>query len=77
MLPKILKKYNSISYSFEGEQQEQGDNLKSLGKNFILAMIVVYMLLAIPFRSYFQPLVVMSSIPFGVTGAVIGHIIMG
>ena len=61
----------------KGEQQEQGDNLKSLGKNFILAMIVVYMLLAIPFKSYFQPLVVMSSIPFGVTGAVIGHIVMG
>ena len=77
VLPKILKKYNSISFSFEGEQQEQGDNLKSLGKNFILAMIVVYMLLAIPFKSYFQPIVVMSSIPFGLTGAVIGHIIMG
>ena len=40
-------------------------------------MIVVYMLLAIPFKSYFQPLVVMSSIPFGITGAVVGHIIMG
>jgi len=40
-------------------------------------MIVVYMLLAIPFKSYFQPLVVMSSIPFGLTGAVLGHLIMG
>ena len=77
VLPKILKKYDSISFSLEGEQQEQGENLKSLGKNFILAMIVVYMLLAIPFKSYFQPLVVMSSIPFGITGAVVGHIIMG
>ena len=77
VLPKILKKYDSISFSLEGEQQEQGENLKSLGKNFILAMIVVYMLLAIPFKSYFQPLVVMSSIPFGITGAVAGHIIMG
>ena len=77
VLPKILKKYDSISFSLEGEQQEQGENLKSLGKNFILAMIVVYILLAIPFKSYFQPLVVMSSIPFGITGAVVGHIIMG
>ncbi len=77
ILPLILKKYNSVNYSLEGEQQEQGDNLKSLGKNFLLAMIVVYMLLAIPFKSYFQPLVVMSSIPFGITGAVIGHILMG
>ena len=40
-------------------------------------MIVVYMLLAIPFKSYFQPLVVMSSIPFGLTGAMLGHLIMG
>ena len=77
ILPKILKKYNSISYSLEGEQQEQGQNLKSIGKNFLLAMVVVYMLLAIPFKSYFQPLVVMSSIPFGLTGAMFGHLLMG
>ena len=77
IMPKILQQYNSVSYSLEGEQQEQGDNLRSLGKNFLLAMIVVYMLLAIPFKSYFQPLVVMSSIPFGITGAVLGHIFLG
>jgi multidrug efflux pump subunit AcrB len=77
VLPEILKKYSSISYTLQGEQQEQGDNLKSIGKNFLLAMIVVYILLAIPFNSYFQPLVVMSSIPFGLTGAVIGHLILG
>ena len=77
IMPKILQKYNSVAYSLEGEQQEQGENLRSLGKNFVLAMLVVYMLLAIPFKSYFQPLVVMSSIPFGITGAVLGHIFMG
>ena len=77
IMPKILQQYNSIAYSLEGEQQEQGDNLRSLGKNFLLAMIVVYMLLAIPFKSYFQPLVVMSSIPFGITGAVLGHLFLG
>jgi len=77
ILPQILQKYNSISYSLEGEQQEQGQNLKSIGKNFLIAMVVVYILLAIPFKSYFQPLVVMSSIPFGLTGAVIGHLILG
>tara|TARA_A100001015_G_scaffold306227_1_gene400193 strand:- start:341 stop:3445 length:3105 start_codon:yes stop_codon:yes gene_type:complete len=77
IMPKILQKYNSIAFSLEGEQQEQGDNLRSLGKNFLLAMIVVYMLLAIPFKSYFQPLVVMSSIPFGITGAVLGHLFLG
>ena len=77
ILPQIVKQYSSISYSFEGEQQAQGENLKSLGKNFLLAMVIVYILLAIPFKSYFQPLVVMSSIPFGLTGAVFGHLVMG
>ena len=61
----------------EGEQQEQGQNLSSLARNFLVAMVVVYTLLAIPFGSYLQPLVVMSAIPFGLTGAVIGHLIMG
>ena len=77
VLPKLAKRYNSLSYSLEGEQQEQGQNLKSLGKNFLIALIVIYTLLAVPFKSYFQPLVVMSAIPFGLTGAVIGHLIMG
>jgi len=77
VMPKITQKFNSISYSLEGEQQEQGQNLASIGRNFLIAMILVYMLLAIPFNSYFQPIVVMSSIPFGLTGALIGHLIMG
>ena len=77
VLPSILQRYSSLSYSLEGEQQEQGQNLSSLARNFLVAMVVVYTLLAIPFGSYFQPLVIMSAIPFGLTGAVIGHLIMG
>ena len=73
--PEILKDYPSVSYSLEGEQREQSENLASIGRNFIIALFVVYALLAIPFRSYFQPLVVMTAIPFGLTGALIGHII--
>lgn len=76
-MPELMNQYNSINYTLEGEQQEQGQNLESIGKNFIIAMIMVYMLLAIPFKSYFQPLIIMSSIPFGLTGALIGHLIMG
>jgi multidrug efflux pump subunit AcrB len=48
-----------------------------LFKGFILAMIAIYFLLAIPFRSYSQPLIVMLAIPFGVVGAVLGHLLMG
>ena len=76
-IPDILMDYPSVSYSLEGEQSEQNENFASIGKNFIIALFVVYALLAIPFRSYFQPLVVMSAIPFGLTGAVAGHFIMG
>jgi len=76
-LPDIMKNYPSVRFSLEGEQREQNDSLGSIFKNFIFAMIVVYTLLAIPFRSYSQPLVIMGAIPFGLTGAVIGHIIMG
>ena len=75
--PKILRDYPSVGYSLEGEQREQSENLASIGRNFIIALFVVYALLAIPFKSYFQPLVVMTAIPFGLTGALIGHIIMG
>jgi multidrug efflux pump subunit AcrB len=76
-LPLLLKNYPSVRFSLEGEQREQNDSLGSIFKNFIFAMIVIYTLLAIPFRSYSQPLVVMGAIPFGLTGAIIGHIIMG
>tara|TARA_Y100000590_G_scaffold394244_2_gene473185 strand:- start:29247 stop:32408 length:3162 start_codon:yes stop_codon:yes gene_type:complete len=76
-LPRVLKDYPSVTYTLEGEQREQNQNLASIGKNFLIALFIVYALLAIPFRSYFQPLVVMSAIPFGLIGAVIGHFIMG
>jgi len=76
-LPILTKKYKETRYSFEGEQREQSDSLDSLFKNFIFAMIIVYTLLAIPFKSYIQPVVIMGAIPFGLTGAVIGHLIMG
>ena len=73
----LLKDYPSVNYSFEGEQREQRDTLGSLFKNFTLALFVVYVLLAVPFKSYLQPLIIMSAIPFGFTGAVIGHLVMG
>ena len=73
----LLEDFPSVNYSFEGEQREQRDTLGSLFKNFALALFVVYILLAIPFKSYSQPLIIMSAIPFGFTGAVIGHLVMG
>jgi len=76
-LPGLVNKYPGLSYGFEGRHAEMRDSMQSLVMGLVLAMLVVYALLAIPFRSYVQPMIIMSSIPFGIIGAVLGHIIMG
>ena len=76
-LPQLMHDYPGLRYSYEGEQRERADSFASLGKGFAVAMVAIYALLAIPFRAYLQPLVVMSAIPFGMIGAVWGHVLMG
>jgi len=75
-LPPIIANYSGVSFSLEGRQRETRNNTAEMmnGIWFVLAMI--YVLLAIPFKSYFQPLIVMSAIPFGIIGALLGHVIM-
>ena len=71
------QKYQSVSVTKGGSQKEQKRSMGSLAKGFIIALFVIYILLAIPFKSYTQPIIVMTAIPFGIVGAIIGHIIMG
>ncbi|MEO1366633.1 MAG: efflux RND transporter permease subunit, partial [Acidobacteriota bacterium] len=77
VLPLLLASYPGLTYQFEGEQREQAESIGSLQTNFVVALLVIFGLLAIPFRSYTQPLIVMSVIPFGFVGAVAGHVLMG
>ena len=77
ILPELVRNHPGLAYSFQGRQEEMRESLASLRSGFILAMLMVYVLLGIPFRSYVQPLIVMTAIPFGIVGAVIGHWIMG
>jgi len=77
ILPKLAEDYPGLTYGYEGRQADFSESLNSLGMNFVFALLIIYVLLAIPFRSYVQPLVVMIAIPFGIVGAVIGHMIMG
>jgi len=60
-----------------GEGEQQLSSLSELFSTFPLAMMVIYALLAIPLKSYTQPLIIMSVIPFGAIGAIVGHFIMG
>ncbi|MDE0129694.1 MAG: efflux RND transporter permease subunit [Gammaproteobacteria bacterium] len=76
-LPEILSRYRGISYSLTGEQEQQNESVTGLINFIPVALLMIYALLAIPLRSYLQPLLIMSVIPFGAVGAIIGHIAMG
>ena len=77
VLPELVAGNPGLSYSFGGERQEQVDSFGALGGGFALAMLAIYALLAIPFGSYTKPLIIMAAIPFGIIGAVLGHLILG
>jgi len=77
VLPKIVQKFSGLDAQFVGQQRSQQEAFGSLGKNYLVALFVIYGLLAIPFRSYVQPLIIMSAIPFGFVGAVLGHLLLG
>jgi multidrug efflux pump subunit AcrB len=76
-LAQLLADIPGLAYSLGGEQERQAETLNALGLGFVLALIVMFSMLAVVFRSYAQPLLVMSAIPFGMVGAVWGHVAMG
>ena len=76
-IDRILEDYPGISWSFEGEAREQADIFASLGRMTLIALFIIYALLAVPLKSYLQPIIIMIVIPFGLIGAVGGHIILG
>ncbi len=76
-VPKIISRYQGMNFTFEGEARDQAESFHSVFLGALAVLFVIYSLLAIPFRSYLQPLIVMSVIPFGLACAILGHIIMG
>ena len=77
ILPDLVAANPGLTYTFGGEQQQQLESFDSLNRGFILALLVIYALLAIPLRSYTKPVIVMAAIPFGIIGAILGHLILG
>jgi len=77
VLPKLARSFPGLSYGWEGRQQDMKESTTSLFSGLLIALLAIYALLAVPFASYYQPIVVMIAIPFGIVGAVLGHIIMG
>ncbi|MHC4706574.1 MAG: efflux RND transporter permease subunit, partial [Planctomycetota bacterium] len=77
VLPRLKRQYPGLQYRPAGERRERNESLGSLRINFAIALLAIYGLLAVQFRSYAQPAIVMSAIPFGIVGATIGHLLLG
>ena len=75
-IPRLMEAYPGISVSQAGEAEERTRAVGGLANSSLVALMVIYTLLAVPLKSYLQPLVVMASIPFGFIGAILGHQIM-
>ena len=76
-LPALQTKYPGLGYSFEGRQADRRESMASLFKGLGIILVVIYAMLAVPLNSYIQPAIIMAAIPFGIVGAVIGHLVMG
>jgi multidrug efflux pump subunit AcrB len=75
--PKLKQAFPDVAYRLGGEQREQADAAGGVLKGFGMALMVIYVLLAVPLRSYLQPFIIMSVIPFGTVGAILGHYLLG
>jgi len=76
-LPTLGQRYPGITYDFEGQEKRTSESLDSIKSGYMLAMMGIFLLLASQFRSYIQPLIIMMAIPFGLIGAILGHLVMG
>ena len=76
-LPALTARYPGLTYDFEGQEKRTRESLHSIKSGYLLAMMGIFLLLASQFRSYIQPVIIMTAIPFGLIGAVLGHLIMG
>ena len=73
IVPQLEKRYPGVDINFSGEAEQQAETETSMVHMFLLALLIIYFLLAIPLKSYIQPVLIMTAIPFGIVGAVIGH----
>ena len=76
-LPKLVERYPGISFDLEGQEKRTSESVDSLKSGYVLALMGIFLLLASQFRSYIQPVIIMMAIPFGLIGAIFGHLVMG
>ncbi len=77
ILLDVTDKFPSVRFSPAGEVKDRNDSMSQIGMGYLVALLGMYVMMAIPLKSYLKPLIVMSVIPFGIVGALIGHMVMG
>jgi len=75
--PELKSRYPSVDYREDGGTAEQASIIQDMARGMLFAIFGIYALLAIPLRSYTQPLMIMGVIPFGIVGAIVGHLVVG
>ncbi|MEH6480371.1 MULTISPECIES: efflux RND transporter permease subunit [Pseudoalteromonas] len=73
LIPELTQQFPNLSVYFAGEAEQQSETTSSMSTMFVAALLVIYVLLAIPLKSYIQPMLIMVAIPFGIVGAILGH----
>lgn len=73
----MLQRYPEVEFRLQGNSKDETDAIWSLVQGFLFALVAIYALMAIPLKSYLQPLIIMSVIPFGMVGAIVGHLVLG
>jgi multidrug efflux pump subunit AcrB len=76
VIPGVLSKYPGVTFDLEGASEETQELIANLSLAGLAALFLIYALIAVPLHSYSQPLLIMSAIPFGIIGAVVGHVIL-
>jgi HAE1 family hydrophobic/amphiphilic exporter-1 len=76
-MPKLKQEYPAIDVRWEGQREQTGESMGSLARGFAVAILAMFVLLVLQFRSYIQPLLILLIVPFGMIGATWGHVVMG
>ncbi|GAA5505945.1 efflux RND transporter permease subunit [Novipirellula caenicola] len=76
-VPQLLKQYPAVSLRWEGQREQSNESVGSLMVGFAIAIVCMFVLLVLQFRSYVQPLLILAIVPFGMIGAVWGHAVLG
>lgn len=77
LMPRLTEEYPSLRVLWEGQEEQTNDSMNSMFFGFIAVMVAMYLLFTIEFKSYLQPFLVLTIIPFGACGAIFGHVVMG